>query len=124
MKYRSVKNKILLFGCRLLKLRYKSTIDGRLNRNILNSGSLSISDRNKDLERKQCYAAFIQKLEHNIGRLLDLFRVLKMLALKYYSGNSELFKDDVTAAAAPTIVAWGDLYCFLSYLQYCRFYKL
>jgi hypothetical protein len=93
------------------KLKYKSKIEGKPNGKMLNSGfseaqttnalkkawiAYSISDKNKDIERKQYYAAVIQKLERELGRTVTPFRELKMLALKYYSDNAELFKDDVT----------------------------
>jgi hypothetical protein len=56
----------------------------------------SISDKNNDLERKQYYAAVIQKLERELGKTVTPFRELKMLALKYYNDNAGLFKDGVT----------------------------
>ena len=61
---------------------------------IISDGS--ISEKNNDLERKQYYTAVIQKLERELGRTVTPFRELKMLALKYYSDNAELFEDDVT----------------------------
>lgn len=35
-------------------------------------------------------------MERELGRTVTPFRELKMLALKYYSDNAELFKDHVT----------------------------
>ena len=57
---------------------------------IISDGS--ISEKNNDLERKQYYTAVIQKLERELGRTVTPFRELKMLALKYYSDNAELFE--------------------------------
>lgn len=56
----------------------------------------TISDKKNDLERKQYYASVIQKLEHELRMTVTPFQELKMLALKYYSSNIELFSDDVT----------------------------
>jgi len=90
------------------KLEYKSRIEGKPNGKMLNSGfseanalkkawiAYSISDKNKDIERKLYYAVVIQKLEHELGRTVTPFRELKMLTLKYYNDNAELFEDDVT----------------------------
>jgi hypothetical protein len=52
----------------------------------------SISDKNNGIERKQYYAAVIQKLERDLGKTVTPFRELKMFALKYYSDNAELSK--------------------------------
>jgi hypothetical protein len=111
MKYRKYKNQNPAFWLSYAqKLKYKSKIERRPNIKMLNSGfseaqitnalkkawiAYSISDKNKDIERKQYYAAVIQKLERELGRTVTPFRELKMLALKYYSDNAELFKDDV-----------------------------
>jgi hypothetical protein len=35
-------------------------------------------------------------LESELGKTITPFRELKMLALKYYSDNAELFEDDAT----------------------------
>ena len=100
MEYRTRKNQNPAFWVSYAqKLKYKSKIERRPNSKMLNSGfsedpstkalkkawvAYSISDKNNDIERKQYYAAVIQKLERELGKTITPFRELKMLGLKYY----------------------------------------
>jgi hypothetical protein len=99
--YRRIKN--------LEKLKYKVRT-GKLDGKVLESGftadqtfgALSkawvayiISDKQDDLERKQYYAAVIQKLQHELGMTVRSFPELNLMALDFYIKNlKDTEKDD------------------------------
>jgi|SRR5690242_1987974 len=93
------------------KLKYKART-GRLNGKMLDSGfyedqthgalakawvAYTISTQKDDLERKQYYAAVIQKLQRELGISVTRFEELEMCALEFFENNAELFKDDEVA---------------------------
>jgi hypothetical protein len=43
-----------------------------------------ISCKKDDLERKKYYAAVIQKLEHELGKIMTEFPEIKLMALEFY----------------------------------------
>lgn len=99
--YRRIKN--------LEKLKYKLRT-GRLNGNVLESGytrdqtygalckawvAYIISDKNDDLDRKEYYAAVIQKLELELGMTVRSFPELNLMGLDFYIKNlKDTEKDD------------------------------
>jgi hypothetical protein len=101
LMYRRIKN--------LEKLKYKLR-SGRLNGKVLESGFTTdqtygalckawvayiISDKKDDLERKQYYAAVIQKLQHELGMTVRSFPELNLMALDFYIKNlKDTEKDD------------------------------
>jgi hypothetical protein len=101
LMYRRIKN--------LEKLKYKVRT-GRLNGKVLESGftrdqtwgglckawaAYIISDKKDDLDRKQYYAAVIQKLQHELGMTVRSFPELNLMAMDFYLKNlKDTEKDD------------------------------
>jgi hypothetical protein len=102
LMYRRIKN--------LEKLKYKDRT-GRLRGKLLDSGfyedqthgalakawvAYVISSKNADLERKEYYAAVIQKLEHELAKTVTDFPELRLMALDYYERNRDSLPEDLS----------------------------
>jgi hypothetical protein len=94
----------------LEKLKYKART-GRLTGKLLDSGfyedqihgalqkawfAYVISCNKDDLERKEYYAAVIQKLQHELGKTETDFPELRLMALDYYKENRDSLPEDLS----------------------------
>jgi hypothetical protein len=95
---------------KLEKLKYKART-GRLSAKMLDSGfyedqtygalqkawvAYVISCKKDDLEKKQYYAAVIQKLQHELGIAITSFPELKLLSLDFVQAHPDWVSDDMS----------------------------
>jgi hypothetical protein len=63
-----------------------------------------ISCKKDDLERKEYFAAVIQKLEHELGKTVTDFPELPLMALHFYEKNRDSLPHDISGDEALEIM--------------------